>query len=457
MSSTDTVSLSTLKIASGFLLALSAFLGSLVPELLLRSSKPGEFQSTILPIGNALSAGLLFGAGMLHFFAEGTSQLSAISMLASKGNKSEFTISSEEYVANIREGTGSGFGVAAPAMMLGYILSLVIDRVVLEKLKRNKKLPDWLSQHSHSHGTPEVNQNGLDHHHHGHASQVVTSPNAITRGNFEKEDVNVVEMARDKVDKSTNENHPMEENVDHCDHHHANANLIHQHHPTASSSSSSTSTILTIAVLMSLHSAIEGTTLALETSAKTLRGAFIPLFIHRFFDGVVVGLQATVVSELVGGSGDNKEKNSENPLSSLTNFFAEMKRIVFRKETMYLFGWSIITPVVLILVLMANSLEPDQKHDHKHSPESSGAGHSHSHGSATTSYAGAWAQCFAAGSFVYISGELLNDVFSKSSLSVMMMTSAKDWISAHIGNMNARVLGLFLGICIVLLLEATEG
>lgn len=140
MSSTDTTSLSTLKIASGFLLALSAFLGSLVPELLLRSSKPGEFQSTILPIGNALSAGLLFGAGMLHFFAEGTSQLSAISMLASKGNKSEFTISSDEYVANIREGTGSGFTVAAPAMMMGYILSLVIDRVVLEKIETKQKV-----------------------------------------------------------------------------------------------------------------------------------------------------------------------------------------------------------------------------------------------------------------------------------------------------------------------------
>ena len=87
---------------------------------------------------------------------------------------------------------------------------------------------------------------------------------------------------------------------------------------------------------------------------------------------------------------------------------------------------------------------------------SSSSSHGHSHGSSSpTSLAGAWAQCFAAGSFVYISGELLNDVFSKSAASVA--ATASDWVSLRIGNMTARVLALFCGVAIVLLLESTEG
>jgi len=430
-----------------------------------------------------------------------------------------------------RESTSAGFSRAAPAMMTGYLISLILDRVVLERLKRNRKLPDWLSQHSHSHGTPDDHHlEGHNHHHNNDESDSSNDNNSNNTSNdqsnkkstpndkniIQKEDVNVVDIP--SATHHTNECHHRQRNGSadarrntsfgntSTEGEKSNNNIQNKStvaaaasttSPTISSSvpsspssammmvrpnhrdnssSTSTSTVLTIAVLMSLHSAIEGTTLALETSAKTLRGAFIPLFIHRFFDGVVVGLQATVVSSSSSSSStitspvndsmssndqqkdSNDKKNqqqqqisSPSPFSSFSNFFRELSRIVFRKETLVLLSWSVITPVVLVIVLLMNyehggSNSNNNSHTNNNNKEHSPV--------LTTSFAGAWAQCFAAGSFVYISGELLNDVFTKSPSSLMMMNSAKDWISVNIGNMNATVLGLIVGVGIVLGLEA---
>jgi hypothetical protein len=85
---------------------------------------------------------------------------------------------------------------------------------------------------------------------------------------------------------------------------------------------------------------------------------------------------------------------------------------VFRRATLALLAWSVITPVVLLVVLIFNagaaptvssSRGGAAHHDH----------HPHQHGSGAPWVAGAWAQCFAAGSFVYIAAELLSDVFAR--------------------------------------------
>ncbi len=426
-----TAALSLLKIVAGCLLSLSAFIGSLVPELLVRSCGAKRFAEVVLPVGNALSAGLLFGAGMMHFFAEGTSALATASLLAlstaagkhhqmhhsegvaaspppGAGGGSPAGMSTAQHKSShenlIHVATHDGFATAAPAMMLGYLLSLVIDRVVLEKLKRSRKLPDWVSQHSHSHGgAAGAHDHSSDNpdedcaQHASAAELAATTPIAAASASNVAAAI-AVPAAR---------------------HGHAAAAsaAAHHHQPLASAAS-----VLTIAVLMSLHSAIEGTTLALETSAKTLRGAFVPLFIHRFFDGVVVGFQASAAT-----SGDSSGEAAGASLCS------ELKRIVFRKTTLVLLGWSIITPVVLVLVLTTSS------------PSSAS--------SLTQSWAGAWAQCFAAGSFVYICGELLNDVFARH---LQQQQAATDVVTRTLGPLGSRVAGLAAGVSIVLFLESMD-
>ena len=451
---TTAAALSLLKLTAGVLLALSAFAGSLVPELLMRAARPGEFTLLILPVGNALSAGLLFGAGMMHFFSEGGAALARSAAAASAACA---VTSKPDTLACIHDAAEAGSATAAPAMMIGFLVSLVLDRVVLERLKRNRSLPEWMHAHSHSHGSSDHD------HDHDHSPSSAGGGGGAVAGAVPTAAPVVIaaggggalaEHAAGLESSSNRQQQPP------------------PHHIVGAATTSSTASVtLTIAVLMSLHSAIEGTTLALESSAKTLRGAFVPLFIHRFFDGVVVGLQATVSSGGGGGAGvagvegtsataagadsGSAQSHDHHPFHSIANFIRELRRITFRRATLWLLAWSSITPAVLLIVLLVTGGGGSSAGSGANNIP--GRGGADGGGGGDASFAGAWAQCFAAGSFVYISAELLNDVFSRSASSAAAAAGATDWVSRNIGNATARVLGLLGGVSVVLLLEATEG
>lgn len=465
VAATATITLSLLKIFSGCFLALSAFLGSLVPELLMRMFSRHEFQTVILPVGNALSAGLLFSAGMIHFFSEGTSALASI-LLSAQLHKahveeqhgataaaaaalSSFSFEQQHKASHeslIHAATRSGFATAAPAMMLGYLLSLVIDRVALEKLKRSRKLPDWMDGggHGHSHGGGGGGSSH-NHHHHDHSSdtpeddedeQHKAKGHSLPTASAANSELVVIAASPLSVLPGSP----------------ASSSEAKRQQQQSTVALANAASVLTIAVLMSLHSAIEGTTLALETSAKTLRGAFIPLFVHRFFDGVVVGFQASAVTASSSSSPASSGEGQRDGAASSCSFLSTLSRVVFRRTTLVLLGWSIITPVVLILVLLTSSGSGNEN--------SAAQQHQHGHHHHEQSFAGAWAQCFAAGSFVYISGELLNECFSRgvgeSTSASASVASQQDWLTRIFGPLGSRVFGLSAGVAIVLLLEVMD-
>ncbi|RNF10474.1 hypothetical protein TraAM80_01520 [Trypanosoma rangeli] len=97
---------------------------------------------------------------------------------------------------------------------------------------------------------------------------------------------------------------------------------------------------------MCLHAAVEGVLLGLEGSTSALLGSAIPIFIHRFFDGVVVGVciakdLCVEMEELEEVAPPNATENS-----ACGELYAMFRR---RLGNCFIILWLGVMPAVLIL------------------------------------------------------------------------------------------------------------
>lgn len=82
----------------------------------------------------------------------------------------------------------------------------------------------------------------------------------------------------------------------------------------ASRKSSPISTASLLILLMCIHGMTEGVLLGLEQRTSTLVGAAIPLSIHRFFDGLVIGV--SMANEVIRGSKTEADGSDTSALDS---------------------------------------------------------------------------------------------------------------------------------------------
>jgi len=274
------VDLAALKIVVGIALAAASFAGTMLPRF--ANQLDPTSVAKWLPIANCFSAGLLFGAGLLHFFAE------AVSVMADKSG-------------DCGENASTALSTGLHWLAGGFFLSLTIDRILL----RSSAL-SAAAAHGHSHDV------GLERH------------------------------------STSSEDTPTK--------------------PKATS----VATVI-VAVLLGVHAAFEGTSLAFETTASSLRAGFVPLLIHKFFDGFLLGIQ-TVREEIARR---RREAEEEVPTSPVRKTQCWGMNTTF---LMAVCGWSCITPVVLIAVVACGAGKP----------------------SMSGSLIGPSVQCLGAGTFLYI-------------------------------------------------------
>ena len=125
--------------------------------------------------------------------------------------------------------------------------------------------------------------------------------------------------------------------------------------------------VIVLAVLLSVHSVVEGIVLGIERAPSTLLSATLPMLLHKFFDGMIIGMRIAKTVDLHSSRGE--------PAA-----FCASARIACGavRKNMTSVAWSMVTPVTLLVAasgfdLLSRSLM-----------ESS------------------WLQSFAAGSFIYI-------------------------------------------------------
>ncbi len=206
------------KAFAGLALAGACFAGVYVPRAL-RLYSAAHFEYWV-PVGNALSAGLLIGAGLLHFFAGSVVRAIPDTALEDSHGHAAFE-------TPCHEGAEAAVSRCCFALVGGFFLSLVIDRVVM----RSAALAPLAAQHGHSHGFHDVE------------AEPLRSPSpAVLRG--------------------------------------------------------STTAALVVAVLLGLHGGFEGVALAVEPSVQAIQRGFLPLLLHKFFDGLVMGIQASLALEM---------------------------------------------------------------------------------------------------------------------------------------------------------------
>jgi hypothetical protein len=167
------------------------------------------------------------------------------------------------------------------------------------------------------------------------------------------------------------------------------------------STGASGTTAFIVAMLLGFHAALEGVSLAYEPSGAALRNGFVPLMVHKFFDGLLLGIQAAKSpaphspasaanerrGKFRGGKseeivvvsaeeGDNSKPAPQPPPTVTQPFLCVVG------------GWACITPLVLIaLVSMGAGSRGSPAHEHK--------------GSNPRPW-GPQLQCLGAGTFVYV-------------------------------------------------------
>ncbi|RNF20915.1 putative zinc/iron permease [Trypanosoma conorhini] len=107
-----------------------------------------------------------------------------------------------------------------------------------------------------------------------------------------------------------------------------------------------------IVLPMCLHAMVEGMLLGLEPSISSLLGSAVPLFIHRFFDGLVVGV--CIAKELCI---EVEDLDEVAPLNTTDNSTGSDLSAMFRRrvEKFSVILWLSIMPVALLLCVAITS------------------------------------------------------------------------------------------------------
>ncbi|EKF27879.1 hypothetical protein MOQ_008388 [Trypanosoma cruzi marinkellei] len=104
---------------------------------------------------------------------------------------------------------------------------------------------------------------------------------------------------------------------------------------------------------MCFHAAVEGVLLGLEASVTALMGSAVPLFVHRFFDGVVVGVCiAKEVRAEMEAVDEVTPLNAAEKSTTSVDFSATFKRRVCRFPIIL---WLCIMPAALLFCVVLTS------------------------------------------------------------------------------------------------------
>ena len=107
-------------------------------------------------------------------------------------------------------------------------------------------------------------------------------------------------------------------------------------------------------MLLGFHAALEGISLAFEPTASALRAGFVPLLVHKFFDGLLLGIQAArsapgPVEPRSGRKGARGEDPMESPETPVTA--GSGKSALSRGFLGFVLLWSVVTPAALLAAI----------------------------------------------------------------------------------------------------------
>jgi hypothetical protein len=144
-----------------------------------------------------------------------------------------------------------------------------------------------------------------------------------------------------------------------------------------------------VAVLLGFHAALEGVSLAFEPNLAALRAGFIPLLVHKFFDGLLLGIQA---ARSPGGAGESRHgrrlAKTEDPLELEANSAGQPKSTLSRGFYCFALLWSCVTPAALLAIIAAGQTGSQSASAGENGTKDGGMGPRF--------------QCLGAGTFVYV-------------------------------------------------------
>ncbi|EPY26130.1 hypothetical protein STCU_06306 [Strigomonas culicis] len=182
----------------------------------------------------------------------------------------------------------------------------------------------------------------------------------------------------------------------HGSHHHH-----HHHHDDDGSGSRrrrAISTTVILILLMGFHGMIEGMLLGLEKHPDLLWRVAFPLTIHKYFDGIVIGVsvakdRAKAIQEAESTATEVESPNEEDEKKDLK------AASVMRSMSVFVIGWLAITPVTMLCVVFYNLFKSAQS--------TAGKGSSQHDASSSASFLFAFVQAAGGGSFIYVSLSIL--------------------------------------------------
>lgn len=173
----------------------------------------------------------------------------------------------------------------------------------------------------------------------------------------------------------------------------------HEDDPDAPATSRrAVSTTVILIVLMCFHGVMEGLLLGLEKHTEILFKVAFPLSVHKFFDGVVIGVSVAKERAKLLREAESTTTEVESP-----DDVDEKKSFkvvgVMRNMSYYVLGWLAVTPVTMLGVIIYNALSASQL--------AKGDAKSHQAPSSSRSFVFAFVQSAGAGSFIYVSLSIL--------------------------------------------------
>lgn len=208
--------------------------------------------AVFITLGNAFSSGLLFGAGIFHFMPSAIKdaiEAVAVPSASSRGGEALLTITVE--------GLEAALVRCGCYVLLGLLLPAIVDSLLTPAATAVSGPP----MHSHQHHS--------SHHGHSHGGLLVGDDNDGD-GSLDDAGATTATTTTTKVAIGDTQIAP----------------------PTARGDvgSGGGSSVVAMALLLSVHCAIEGMMIGSEDSVVALQTALVALSVHKFFDGFVIGL-----------------------------------------------------------------------------------------------------------------------------------------------------------------------
>lgn len=314
-----TIDLFITKVLVAALLGGASLLGALLPSMLVwwsggpsgsAASGLNSRGAAVLSLLTCCSAGLLIGAGLLHFMAECIARSVAY---FERSDVSEGAKSPKDLHAGALE---RGTEAALVFLTLGLLIPLFVDSVMLRWLRRptSGKATTTSLSHQHHQGS----------HCHGLLTLSSGDPAAL-RAAADDGGGCAVDMMMGPA-KEGGGTPPVLSPAGSSAAAGANGGVL-----------TSTPTVV-IAVLLSLHSCFEGLALGVEDSVAALRAVAVAMALHKVFDGAILGisLAKSLARRKVAGT-------QHEPLW----------RVALKNRTLVL--WAMVTPVVLLATALWNA------------------------------------------------------------------------------------------------------